>query len=62
MVARNEKSIMKLTRLPILRPLLLKREILWRFEGFKNLKDLYGCPDGKDTNPFSEIFGIFKLP
>ena len=28
MVARNGKSVMKLVRLPILRPLLLKREIL----------------------------------
>ena len=29
MVARNGKGMMKLVRLPILRPLLLKREILW---------------------------------
>ena len=28
MVARNGKSMVKLVRLPILRPLLLKREIL----------------------------------
>ena len=42
MVARNEKSMMKKERLPILRPLLLKREILWWFENSKKLKDLYG--------------------
>ena len=42
MVARNGKSMMKLARLPILRPLLLKHEILWWFESSKNLKDLYG--------------------
>ena len=33
---------MKLVRLPILRPLLLTREILSTFESLKILKDLYG--------------------
>ena len=34
MVARIGKSVMKLVKLPILRPLLLlKREILWKFKG-----------------------------
>ena len=42
MVARNKKSMMKLVKLPIFRPLLLKREILLKFESLKNLKDLYG--------------------
>ena len=42
MVARNEKSMLKLVSLPILSPLLLKREILWTFENSKILKDLYG--------------------
>ena len=32
LVARNGKSMMKLVGLPILRPLLLKHEILWQFE------------------------------
>ena len=32
MVAKSEKRIMKLVRLPVLRQLLLKREILRRFE------------------------------
>ena len=41
MIARNGKRMIKLVRLPILRPLLLKREILWQFENSKNLKDLY---------------------
>ena len=35
MVARNGKSMMKLVRLPILWPLLFKREILWWFENEK---------------------------
>ena len=30
MVARNEKSTVKLVRLPIFRPSFLEREILWR--------------------------------
>ena len=41
-IGGNEKSMKKLVRLLILRPLLLKGEILWWFENSKNLKDLYG--------------------
>ena len=40
MVARNGKNMMTLLRLPILTPLLLKREILWTFESSKNLQEL----------------------
>ena len=43
MVARNEKSIMKLVGLPIFRLLLIECEILWYLKNSKNLKDLYGC-------------------
>ena len=37
MVARNGKNMMKLVKLSILRPLLLKREISWQFESSKIL-------------------------
>ena len=40
MVARNEKRMMKLLRLPILRPILLKREIF--YGSLKNRKKLKG--------------------
>ena len=41
MVAGNGKSVMKLLRLPILRLLIRKRDILYWFQCLKNLKDLY---------------------
>ena len=41
---KNEKSMMKLVRLAIFRPLLLKCEILGKFDSLKNLKDLYTNP------------------
>ena len=46
---------MKLVRLPILRPLLLKRKILWRFESFKILKDLYGWVASLATQPYKSF-------
>ena len=39
MVTRNEKSMMKLVRQSIVRPLL---EILGKFKSLDNLKNLYG--------------------
>ena len=43
MVARKGKSVMKLVRLPILRPLMIhKCDILWWFERLKDVDDLYG--------------------
>ena len=42
MVTRNGKSMLKLVTLLILKPLFLKREILWYFESSKNLKDSAG--------------------
>ena len=51
MDARNEKSMM--TRLLLLRPLMLKREILWWLESFNNLKNLY--PLGKPCHPATFI-------
>ena len=47
MDARNEKNMM--TRLLLLIPLMLKREILWWLESFNNLKNLY--PLGKLSHP-----------
>ena len=57
MVARNGKSMMILVKLPILRPLLLRREILWWLEISKILKDLYGWVA---TQPYKS-FKIFEL-
>ena len=57
MVVRNEKSMMKLLSLPILRLLLLKREILSRFESLKILKDLYAS---LATQPF-KCFKFFEF-
>ena len=42
MDGKNEKSILKLAKLPSLRPLTLKSEFLLEFEVLKNYKDLYG--------------------
>ena len=39
MVAKNGKSMMELVRLPILRPLLLKGEIIWQFERHSSLAE-----------------------
>ena len=68
MVSRNEKSTMKLVRLPILRALLLKCEILCRIESFKNLEDFYGWVAGWQTLPpshtnakFSEFLNCHKI-
>ena len=66
MVSRNENSMMKLVRLPILRPLLLKCGILIRFESLKTLKDLYGCQvlSPSHTNPlnFFKFSNYLKFP
>ena len=55
MVSRNEKSMMKLVRMPILRLLLLKREMLimkvWKFENVKGFVWL----GGKPCNPGKQI-------
>ena len=53
--ARNEKSMMKLVRLPILRPLLPQGEILDRFERLKILKDLYGWVARFATQPYKSF-------
>ena len=42
MDGKNEKSVLKLAKLPSLRPLALKSEFLLEFEFLKNYKDLYG--------------------
>ena len=60
MVARNEKSMMKLVRLLIFRLTLLKGEILWLFENSKNLKDSYGWVASLATQPY-KYFTFFKL-
>ena len=60
MVARNGKSMIKLVRLPILRPLLVKREILWWLENSKILKDLYSWVARPPSHTNPEIFRTFK--
>ena len=41
MVSRNGKSVMKILKLPILRPLKFKCEIVWQVESLKNYEDLH---------------------
>ena len=60
MVAKNGKSMMKLVRLPILRPMLLKPEILWLFGNSKILKDLYGWVASLATQPYKS-FKFYEL-
>ena len=61
MDARNEKNMM--TRLLLLRPLMLKREILWWLESFNNLKNLYplGKPCHRATFMYSHPAIFLKL-
>ena len=51
---------MKLIRLSILRPLLLKRAILWQLENLKNFKDLYRWFAKLATQPY-KCFKIFNF-
>ena len=60
MVGRNKKSMIKLIRLPILRLLLLKREILSRFKSLKISKDLYGWMPKLATKPYKS-FKLFEF-
>ena len=60
MVTKNEKSMMKLVRLPILRLLLLKREISRGLESLNILRDSYGWVASLATQPYKP-FKFFEF-